>query len=99
VEVAGNGRAAVEACGRSDYDLVLMDCQMPELDGYDAAREIRSREGERRIPIIALTANATQGDREKCLAAGMNDYLTKPVRIRDLASAVERWAVATAPKS
>jgi PAS domain S-box-containing protein len=105
-DVAANGREALEAVLREPYDVVFMDCMMPEMDGYEAATRIR--EFERRLPagsprrpvhIIAMTANALIGDREKCLAAGMNDYLTKPVRIGDLRQALKRWqgAGGTAP--
>ena len=96
VRVAGNGREAVEACRTSAFDLVLMDCQMPELDGLQATREIRALGV--RIPILALTASATSGDRDQCLAAGMDDYLTKPIELTVLASKIEHWlAVAVAP--
>lgn len=92
VTVVGTGRAAVDAFGKASFDLILMDIQMPELDGFEAAREIRRLEagGEARIPIIALTANAMKGDREDCLAAGMDDHLAKPIRQDQLAAAVAR---------
>jgi PAS domain S-box-containing protein len=82
VDVAGDGVEALEAVRRASYDLILMDCQMPELDGFEATRRIRSGEelgGRRRIPIVAMTANAMAGDRERCLEAGMDDYIPKPV--------------------
>jgi PAS domain S-box-containing protein len=91
-DVVGNGLEAVEACSSAAYDAVLMDCQMPEMDGYKAAAWIRQREGpQRRIPIIALTASVGQGDRERCLAAGMDDYLGKPARLQTLDSTLRKW--------
>jgi PAS domain S-box-containing protein len=95
VDTVANGREAVDAMRRARYDLVLMDCQMPELDGYAATREIRKNEASmgRSTPIIALTANAQHGDREQCIAAGMNDYLSKPIRGEALTAVVGTWLV------
>jgi len=91
-DVAGNGREALEVIGRVAYDAVLMDCQMPELDGYAATREIRRAESDgRHVPIIAMTAGAMAGDRERCLAAGMDDYIAKPVKLHIVAAVLERW--------
>jgi signal transduction histidine kinase/CheY-like chemotaxis protein len=92
VDVVGNGREAIAALERQSYDAIFMDCQMPEMDGYEAAREIRRRESDSSAPcpwaapifIVAMTANAMQGDREKCLDAGMNDYVCKPARTAEL---------------
>src|SRR4051812_9242351 len=92
VDVARDGQEAVEACRRGAYDLVLMDCHMPNLDGFEATREIRRREGEgRHLPVVALTASSLAGDREKCLAAGMDDHLGKPIDPEDLAATLARW--------
>ena len=91
VELAGNGREAIEMTERQDYLAVFMDCQMPEVDGYTAAAAIRVREvGRGHVPIIAMTAHTMQGDREKCLAAGMDDYLAKPLRMDRLAEMCSR---------
>ncbi|TVL99966.1 MAG: hypothetical protein CV087_15695 [Candidatus Brocadia sp. WS118] len=92
-DIVANGKAAIESLERSDYNLVLMDCQMPELDGYEATRIIRNENSSVRnhnIPIIAMTANAMKGDREKCLDAGMNDYVAKPVNLQMLSDAIKR---------
>jgi len=91
-DVAENGYQALDALGQKPYDIVLMDVQMPEMDGMEATREIRRRWTPERQPrIIALTANAMHGDREACLSAGMNDYISKPVQIEELHAALERW--------
>jgi CheY-like chemotaxis protein len=96
VELVADGREAVACVLRADYDVVLMDCFMPEMDGYEATLEIRrlqAERGGRRVPIIALTANALPADRDKCLAAGMDDYLSKPVRKEDIQAALARCGV------
>jgi two-component system, sensor histidine kinase and response regulator len=93
-DVVANGLEAVDAVARIRYALVLMDCQMPEMDGMEATAMIRKGEreqGSRRLPIIAMTANAMQGDREKCLEADMDDYLAKPVKLEDIRVALARW--------
>jgi PAS domain S-box-containing protein len=90
-DVAANGLEAIAAVERQTYDVVLMDVQMPELDGFEASREINRRwPGERRPRLVAMTANAMQGDRELCEAAGMDDYVAKPIRVEELVAALER---------
>jgi|RhiMetdeSRZDD1v2_1073273.scaffolds.fasta_scaffold100226_2 PAS domain S-box-containing protein len=93
VDVAGNGREAVHAAGQIAYDCLFMDCQMPDMDGYTATAMIRQRELQtgQRVPIIALTASAMPRDRERCLAAGMDDYLSKPAQVQDLVTMLRKW--------
>ncbi|MFN8636085.1 MAG: ATP-binding protein [Chloroflexota bacterium] len=92
VDVVATGRAALEASAAHEYAVILMDCQMPELDGYEATAQIRAREGRgRHVPIVALTASAMPEDRERCLAAGMTGYVSKPVRLDDLKAALDPW--------
>lgn len=99
-EHAENGQQAIERLARGGIDLVLMDCQMPVLDGYQATRrwrQLEAQSGRKRLPIIAMTANAMLGDREKCLAAGMDDYLSKPIDRDQLARVLARWLAAPGP--
>lgn len=94
VDEAENGQQAVEALARKRYDLVLMDCMMPVMDGYEATRILRAREaeaGQERVPVIALTASAIAGDRERCRQAGMDDYLSKPFQVDDFTAIVQRY--------
>ena len=88
---ADDGLAAIEAARAGEFDAILMDVQMPRMDGYTATREIRTHETGRRLPIIAMTAAAVEGERERCLDAGMDDYLTKPVDAARLAETLDRW--------
>ncbi len=94
VDVAVNGLEVVAMVDQADYDLVLMDCMMPEMDGYAATQEIRRCQAQgtlKALPVVALTANAVEGDREHCLAAGMDDYLAKPFKAEELRQLLERW--------
>lgn len=98
VDCALNGKEALAALEKTHYDLILMDCQMPEMDGYEATRRIRAMKGEyyQQLPIVALTANAMKGDDDKCFAAGMSDYLSKPVSGDALKQVLEKWLPETA---
>jgi CheY-like chemotaxis protein len=93
VQVVNNGREVIEALGCERFDLVLMDVQMPEMDGFEATAAIRQREQDtgKHIPIIAMTAHAMKGDRERCLEAGMDDYVSKPVDPKSLLAVLQRW--------
>ena len=92
-DLTSDGVEALAALASAQYDLVLMDCQLPTMDGYEATRALRVRERGtgRHVPVIALTANALGEERDNCLAAGMDDYLSKPVRFDDLAAMIARW--------
>ncbi len=90
-DIAGNGLEAVEAVNRQNYDLVFMDVQMPEMDGLEATKEIIKHKGDKRPRIIAMTANAMQGDKERCLAAGMDDYIPKPINLEVVAGSIKKW--------
>jgi CheY-like chemotaxis protein len=91
-DVAGNGREVLDLVAIRPYDVILMDCQMPEMDGYEASRAIREMEGEsRHTLIIAMTAEVMAGAREECLAAGMDDYIAKPIRMEDLSKLLTRY--------
>ena len=91
VDIANSGQEAIAAVSKFDYDLVLMDCQMPDIDGFQATAAIRNLEPKRNVTIVAMTANAMEGDRERCLSAGMNDYLSKPVEAQKLEEVLTRW--------
>ena len=91
-DVVANGSQAVAAIGKATYDLILMDCQMPEMDGFEATAEIRRLEGNaRHTTICALTAHAMAGDRERCIDAGMDDYISKPLTVAVLHSKIDHW--------
>jgi CheY-like chemotaxis protein len=91
VGLVSNGLEVLQALELQPYDIVFLDVQMPEMDGYEAASQICRRWKEERPSLIAMTGNAMQGDREKCLAAGMDDYISKPVRVKELESVLMRW--------
>ncbi|MEG1053982.1 MAG: response regulator, partial [Janthinobacterium sp.] len=94
IDTAENGALGLQAMAAQQYDLVLMDCMMPVMDGYQACQALRAREaasGAPRLPVIALTAGVTEDDRQRCVAAGMDDYLSKPFTAAQLRATVERW--------
>lgn len=94
VDIVANGQETIEALRLIPYEMVLMDCQMPEMDGFEATRLIRRAESKVlncNIPIIAMTASAMKGDKERCLKAGMNDFIAKPVRMRELERMLAAW--------
>ena len=91
LETARDGAEALEKMASRDYDLILMDCHMPHVDGYEATAQLRASDRNQDVPVIALTANAMQGDREKCLAVGMDDYLSKPIVVDQLLETIDRW--------
>ncbi len=93
VTIVSDGAQAVAAVENGEFDLVFMDCQMPNVDGFEATRLIRRAEkrGARHVPVIAMTANAFKEDRDACLAAGMDDYLSKPVRLKSIAEMIHKW--------
>ena len=100
VSLAADGREALRMVRENPPDLVFMDCQMPHMDGYEATREIRKLDGAAAsVPIVAMTAHAMDGDREHCLAVGMNDYVAKPVKMASVRDAVTRWSRGAAPAS
>jgi signal transduction histidine kinase/DNA-binding response OmpR family regulator/HPt (histidine-containing phosphotransfer) domain-containing protein len=97
VEVAANGQEAIDLLAERDFDGVLMDCQMPVMDGYTATRHIRSQEKFSELPVLAMTANAMAGDRERCLESGMNDHITKPINVDEMFATMARWIIPSAP--
>jgi CheY-like chemotaxis protein len=99
-DVASNGREAVELCATLPYAVIFMDCKMPEMDGYEATAEIRKRQGpDGRVAIIAMTADVMEGARERCITAGMDDYIAKPMRLGDMIGALKKWVPWTRPSS
>jgi CheY-like chemotaxis protein/anti-sigma regulatory factor (Ser/Thr protein kinase) len=99
VSVAGDGQQALDLLERQRFDAVLMDCLMPVMDGYDATRALRQRPELRDLPVIALTANAMVGDRDKALAAGMNDHIAKPIEVDELLATLVRWVRASGARA
>ncbi len=97
VDIASNGAEAITMVSRQSYDGVLMDCQMPVMDGFEAARRIRLLQPDGKLPILAMTANAMVGDKEKCLAAGMNDHIAKPIEVEKLFLTLQKWITPTRP--
>jgi CheY-like chemotaxis protein len=97
-DVTENGELAIKALEQRHYDLVLMDCQMPVMDGFETTRRIRKNPAWRELPVIAVTANVMQGDRDDCFASGMNDYITKPYNRSQLSAAIMRWAPSPEPQ-
>ena len=91
VTIAVNGEEALDWLGRAQFDAVLMDCQMPVLDGYAATRALRQHPELRKLPVIAMTANAMAGDREKAIEAGMNDHIAKPINVEQMFATLARW--------
>jgi PAS domain S-box-containing protein len=96
-EAVNNGQEALDILGQKDFDGVLMDCQMPVMDGYTATRKIRSQERFRNLPVLAMTANAMAGDREKVLAAGMNDHIAKPINVSEMFTVIAKWITPARP--
>lgn len=92
IDLVGDGNEALEAHRSDPYDLILMDCQMPTMDGFEASRQIRSLKQQPQPVIIAVTANALVGERERCLSAGMDDYLSKPFQAEQLVAVVKKWS-------
>ena len=96
-DIVANGIEALQALGRQHYDLVLMDIRMPEMDGLQATRIIRQRWPDNGPKIIAITAYALQGDKEKCIEAGMDDYISKPIKVNELAEVLKKYQIAEIP--
>jgi CheY-like chemotaxis protein len=99
VSVARNGQEALDVLGREDFDAVLMDCQMPVMDGYAATRALRRQPQRQTLPVIAMTANAMVGDRDAALAAGMNDHIAKPININEMFATLARWVTPGSPRA